>query len=80
MEVLFSYFPNHASYELFDIVDFIKIQNCPTRSSCINQFKLFIVSVSENKTDNTIYKKAQKFAAQVRLDRFDILEQRNFNE
>ncbi|GAN03576.1 hypothetical protein MAM1_0043c03031 [Mucor ambiguus] len=80
MGELFDYFAEHASYDTFQIQEFLKIQNCPTKVSSDKNFKYFIESVCQSKSKQAKYPKAKAFANKIRDDKFDVLKQVEFIE
>lgn len=80
MGALFDYFSQHASYQLFDIQEFLKIQNSPTKKAAITDFKQFVESLSQNKIKEPVYKRAKDFANQLRLDGYSVMDQAAFIE
>ncbi|KAL9536882.1 hypothetical protein MBANPS3_012284, partial [Mucor bainieri] len=77
---LFDYFAQHASYDRFQIEEFLKIQSCPTKASAVKNFKAFIDMVSKSTVEDTKYKRAKAFAIQIRNDKHAVLDQSEFLE
>lgn len=78
MPELFEYFASHASYAAFDIQEFLKTQNSPTKELSSKHFKEFIESIAQTKRNRTDYKDAKRFANEIRKDGYTILKHVEF--